>query len=75
MNFNHSEKYKKIGIKIAECRTKQGLTQQQLADKVGISKSYLSKIESPSTIKPFSLDVLFSIAEALDVGIIELINE
>jgi transcriptional regulator with XRE-family HTH domain len=69
MVLNNSQRYKNIGLKIAEVRTKRGLTQQQLADKIGISKSYLSKIESPNTIKSFSLDVLFSISDELDINI------
>jgi len=75
MNTKNNEKYKQIGIKIAYYRTQLGYTQQQLADKVGISKSYLSKIESPNTIKSFSLDVLFTLADALNVKITDLIEE
>lgn len=74
MNIDHSAKYKQIGQKIAFFRTKKGLTQQQLADEIGISKSYLSKIESPNTTKAFSLDVLFLVAEALEVSVIDFLN-
>ena len=72
MVLNNSQRYKNIGLKIAEIRAKRGLTQQQLADKIGISKSYLSKIESPNTIKSFSLDVLFSISDELEINITDL---
>ena len=72
MVLKNSVRYKNIGLKIAELRAKRGLTQQQLADKIGISKSYLSKIESPNTIKSFSLDVLFSISDELDINITDL---
>ena len=36
----------KIGAMLQEERKKQGLTQQELADKVGTTKSYISKIEN-----------------------------
>ena len=36
----------KIGALLQEARHKKGLTQQQLADKVGTTKSYISKIEN-----------------------------
>jgi DNA-binding XRE family transcriptional regulator len=36
----------KIGAMLQEVRIKQGLTQQELADKVGTTKSYISKIEN-----------------------------
>ncbi len=75
MVLKNSVRYKNIGLKIAELRAKRGLTQQQLADKIGISKSYLSKIESPNTIKSFSLDVLFSISDELDISITDLFED
>ena len=36
----------KIGVLIQESRKKQQLTQQQLADKVGTTKNYISRIEN-----------------------------
>lgn len=36
----------KIGILIQEARKKQHLTQQELADKVGTTKNYISRIEN-----------------------------
>ncbi|WP_233897524.1 helix-turn-helix domain-containing protein [Tenacibaculum piscium] len=36
----------KIGVLIQEARKKQHLTQQQLAEKVGTTKSYISRIEN-----------------------------
>lgn len=75
MDMNHAEKYKKIGLMVAYYRSKKGYTQQQLADAIGISKSYLSKIESPNTVKSFSLDVLFSISEILEIRLIDLFDD
>lgn len=36
----------KIGVLIKEARKKQNLTQAQLADKVGTTKNYISRIEN-----------------------------
>ena len=36
----------KIGALIQEARVEKGLTQEQLAEKVGTTKSYISKIEN-----------------------------
>ena len=36
----------KIGVLIQEARKKQQLTQQQLAEKVGTTKNYISRIEN-----------------------------
>ena len=36
----------KLGVMIQEARLEKGLTQEQLAEKCGTSKSYISKIEN-----------------------------
>ena len=44
MSQKHSEQYKIIGQAIKKYRKQRGLTQEQLADRVSISISYLNKI-------------------------------
>lgn len=39
----------KIGVLIQEARKSRNLTQQQLADKVGTTKSYISRIENDAS--------------------------
>jgi len=39
----------KIGVIILEMRKKRNLTQQQLADKCGTTKSYISRIENDAS--------------------------
>ena len=73
MSLKHDKKYKKIGIKISEYRLKRKLTQEELANKVGISYSYLTQIEAPNVVKKMSLEVLFDIADALQVDIKNLL--
>ncbi|QIB27930.1 helix-turn-helix domain-containing protein [Caloranaerobacter azorensis] len=54
-----------IGEKIREERIKKGLKQRQLANKAGISNTYLSDIEVGRTTP--SIKTLMKIAQALDV--------
>ena len=48
-------------------REYRGLTQQQLADRIGISKPYLSQLETGK--RTGTAEVLSAIAEALDVSL------
>ena len=73
MSLKHDKKYKSIGIKISEYRLKRKLTQEELANKVGISYSYLTQIEAPNVVKKMSLEVLFDIADALEIDIKDLL--
>ena len=73
MSLKHSERYKNIRIKISKYRIKKGLTQEQLANKVGISYSYMTQIEAPNVVKKMSLEVLFDIADVLKVDIKDLL--
>lgn len=56
-----------IGLKIAYYRKLRGMTQEQLAEKVGISPGYLSQVETPGFIQPVSLKTLFAIADVLEI--------
>ena len=51
----------KIGALIHEARIEKGLTQEQLAEKVGTTKSYISKIEN--NIKEVRFSTLQKIVE------------
>lgn len=63
-----------LGFNIAYYRKRKGFTQIQLAEKVGISRSHLSAIEAPNLTKVFSIEVLFNIADALDIEVKELVT-
>jgi DNA-binding XRE family transcriptional regulator len=54
-----------IARKIHELRTKAGLTQQELAERVGTSKSAICRLED-ADYEGHSLSMLKRIAEALD---------
>ena len=57
--------YFEIGQRIRRVRKARGLSQEQLAEKVGISITHMSHIETANT--KLSLPVLVSIAEELEV--------
>ena len=57
----------KLGLNISYHRRFRNLSQEQLAEKAGISRQYLAKIEAPDMIKSFSFKTLFKIADALDI--------
>jgi len=70
----HSEVYKNLKFNISYARKTQGLSQIKLAEKVGISGSYMSRIEAPNGDTVPSLAVIFDIANALDVSIDKLFD-
>lgn len=72
-NINDA-RIKNISKNIKKFRIQNNLTQKQLAEKIGISLSYLSKIEAANCNKSFSLHVLFDIADALNVDIKEFFD-
>lgn len=57
--------YQNIALNTMLYRRYHQLTQNDLAEMAGISKSFLAAIESPGNIKPCSLETLFDIARAL----------
>ena len=67
--------YRTISRNIKSHRQKSGLTQAQLAEKTGISISYLSKVEAAGCNKGLSIAVLNNIANVLDIEITNLFKE
>lgn len=64
--------YKKLGLNIKKLRNQRNLTQQQLADKIGIGLNFMGKIEVAFS-KP-SMDTIIKIADALNVTVADLID-
>ncbi len=60
----------KLGVLIQEARLEKGLTQEQLAEKCGTKKAYISKIEN--NIKDVRLSTLQKIIEVGLGGQLEL---
>ena len=67
--------YKMIGARIVYYRKIRGMTQEYLAEIVGISPQYLSKIENGNYSKSVSFSVLMRIAEKLNVKIEKLVHD
>ena len=55
-------------------RTELGEKLDEILDKAKISRSHLSSIEAPNIVRPFSLEVLYNIADALDINPADLLN-
>ena len=62
-----------IGDRLKNLRIRRALTQQELADKAGISSNALNRIE-PSKAEPH-MSTLRKLAKALDVDPSELVGE
>jgi DNA-binding Xre family transcriptional regulator len=60
----------KIGVLLHEARLEKGLTQEELAEKVGTTKSYISKIEN--NVKEVRISTLQKIVELGLGGHLEL---
>ena len=65
--FNNAERYRDLGYSIAYYRKRKSMTQEQLAECVGISRQHMGAIEAPNMIRAISLDVLFNIATVLEI--------
>ena len=65
MQPEHIDRYKAVGRNIAFYRKSMGYSQDALADKVGISRTHLSRIETASCAASF--DILFNLADVLDI--------
>ena len=69
---NDVELYRTIGVNIKNYRKKSNISQAKLAEDVGISLSYISKIEASGCNKSVSVSVLNQIANALGIEITKL---
>lgn len=74
MRFNNRDRFIELGLTIAYLRKLRGMSQEQLAEKAGMSRSHLSSIEAPNIVRPFSLEILFNIADALNVEASDLLS-
>lgn len=59
-----------LGDRLRHLRAERGLTQEQLADRAGLAREYLSKVESGH--RNPSLDIIARLAQALEVSLEDL---
>lgn len=74
MTTKHEQKYKMIGLNIAYYRKLAGLSQMQLAEAAGISRTHMSNIEAPNMPTSISLETLMDIADSLGVELCTLLT-
>ena len=72
--LKNRDHYVHLGIAIAALRKMRGMSQEQLAEKANVSRSHISSIEAPGIARPFSLEVFFNIADALEIDPADLIS-
>ena len=75
MNYERLNDLRLLGLTIAYYRRAKGMTQAELAEAVHISRTHMSNIEAPNTKTSISLNLLFDIAEALDIPVKELFRD
>ena len=69
MDRPYQDRFRQLGLKIAYYRKLRGMTQEQLAEAIGMSAVFLSHVEAPGIDRTVSLGTLFAIAEVLDVPV------
>ena len=74
LSFDNRRKYIELGYNVAYYRKHLGLTQEQLAEKVGGSRQHIGAIEAPNILRPISLELLFNISTVLEVEPSKLIT-
>ncbi len=71
---DREEQHKMIGLNIAYYRKLKGLSQLQLAEEVGLSRTHISNIEAPNMSTSISLDTLLDLANVLDIPVRKLLD-
>ena len=74
MSLKNRDRLIQLGIAISTLKKCRGLSQEQLAERASVSISLISSIEASGLAKSFSLEVFFSIADALEVDPSILLN-
>ena len=65
----NDKRYIEIGYNIQYYRKHKNLTQERLAELLDISRQQLGAIEAPNIVRPVSLDLLFRIADVLEIDV------
>ena len=66
-SFDNAERFTELGYAIAYYRKRRGLSQDRLAELVGISRQHMGAVEAPNMNRGISLKLLFNIATVLDI--------
>lgn len=77
MKEDFRERFRILGLKIAYYRKLRGLTQEQFAEAIGRSVSFVSQIEANNSavVKGISMETLFVISDRLGVPLSKLLED
>lgn len=73
-NYGYRNLLLSIGLKISYYRKFRGYTQEDLAERAGVSTTFIGMVEAPNLYKAPSLKTLYAIATALDVPVYKLLQ-
>lgn len=78
MKISNIDKYRdqfiSVGLRIGYLRKIKELSQEQLAERAGISIGFLSQVEAPNMATGISLATLFALADALEIPASKLLE-
>ncbi|NMD44237.1 MAG: helix-turn-helix transcriptional regulator [Clostridiales bacterium] len=76
MREKYREQFRVLGLKIAYYRKLRGFTQEQMAEAIGRSLSFVSQIEANNAreVKGISLETLFKISSVLEIPVSKLFD-
>ena len=77
MRDDYREEFRILGLRIAYYRKMRGLTQEQFAELIGRSVSFVSQVEANNgaAVKGISLESLFIISDKLNVPVSKLFEK
>ena len=74
VGFQYRDRIIDIGLTVAALRKLKGYSQDDLAERAGISRQTLSLIETPTVVHSLSVETLLRLADALEVNAADLLN-
>ena len=77
MREEFRENFRVLGLRIAYYRKRRGMTQEQFAEAIGRSVSFVSQIEANNAaeVKGVSLETLFLMSRVLQVPVARLFED
>lgn len=77
MREDYRERFRILGLRIAYYRKMRGMTQEQFAEAIGRSVSFVSQIEANNAaeVKGVSLETLFLMSEKLGISMAQLFED
>ena len=67
IHFDNRDRFSEFGFAIYYYHKQRGLSQDQLAERVGISRQHMGAVEAPNMNRGISLELLFNIATVLNI--------